>query len=47
MSKPYVVEGLWMAIEASATSATNLEWFVEQVRQTELHPLACVTSGAA
>ena len=47
MSKPYVVEGLWMAIEASATSATNLEWFVDQVRQTEPHPLACVTSGAA
>jgi L-xylulokinase len=30
MSTLYTVPGLWMTIEASATSASNLEWFVEQ-----------------
>lgn len=29
MSVAYTVPGLWLSIEASATSATNLEWFVK------------------
>jgi L-xylulokinase len=28
MTSVYTVPGLWLSIEASATSATNLEWFV-------------------
>ncbi len=30
MTSIYTVPGLWLATEASATSATNLEWFVTQ-----------------
>lgn len=30
MSTLFAVPGLWLATEASATSATNLEWFVSQ-----------------
>ena len=30
MTSIYTVPGLWLTIEASATSATNLEWFVAQ-----------------
>jgi L-xylulokinase len=30
MTTCYTVPGLWLTIEASATSATNLEWFVNQ-----------------
>jgi L-xylulokinase len=30
MTSCYTVPGLWLTIEASATSATNLEWFVNQ-----------------
>jgi L-xylulokinase len=30
MTAAYTVPGLWLSIEASATSAINLEWFVKQ-----------------
>lgn len=30
MTTLYTVPGLWLTIEASATSATNLEWFITQ-----------------
>ena len=30
MTIPYTVPGLWLTVEASATSASNLEWFVKQ-----------------
>jgi L-xylulokinase len=29
MTIPYTVPGLWLTVEASATSASNLEWFVK------------------
>jgi L-xylulokinase len=30
MTSCYTIPGLWLTLEASATSATNLEWFVNQ-----------------